>query len=160
MRRVRCARRWLWRGPPLAEFASGSFANVDIARLSELRLSAVEERIEADLATGRSDELVAELESLAAHPLRERLRGQLMLALYRGGRQAEALQVYQDTRRLLVDELGIEPSQALQRLEQAILRQENREPRARAASTVSVDLPRRRVRGVAVLAAAACWPRF
>ena len=129
----------LWRGPPLAEFASDSFANVDIARLSELWLSAVEERIEADLATGRSGELVAELESLvAAHPLRERLRGQLMLALYRGGRQAEALQVYQDTRRLLVDELGIEPSQALQRLEQAILRQEESlEPRARAALTVS-----------------------
>ena len=115
----------LWRGPPLAEFASDSFAGVDIARLNELRLSAVEERIEADLATGRSAELVAELESLVvAHPLRERLRGQLMLALYRSGRQAEALQVYQDTRRLLVDELGIEPSQALQRLEQAILRQE------------------------------------
>src|SRR6266511_2315155 len=115
----------IWRGPPLAEFASNSFAMAEIARLNELRLSALEERIEADLAAGRSSELVAELEALvAAQPLRERLRGQLMLALYRCGRQAEALQLYQDTRRLLVGELGIEPSQALQRLEQAILRQE------------------------------------
>jgi YVTN family beta-propeller protein len=114
-----------WRGPPLAEFAHDSFAVVDIARLNELRLSALEERIEADLAAGRSAELVAELEALiAAQPLRERLRGQLMLALYRCGRQAEALQVYQHTRRLLVDDLGIEPSHALQRLEQAILRQD------------------------------------
>ena len=113
MRRGRCARRLaLWRGPPLAEFASDSFASVEIARLEELRLSAVEERIEADLATGRSAELVAELESLVASASAARTAaGQLMLALYRCGRQAEALQVYQDTRRLLVDELGIEPSQ-------------------------------------------------
>jgi len=115
----------VWRGPPLEEFASDLFAHGDIARLNELRLSALEDRLEADLASRRSSELVAELESLvAAHPLRERLRGQLMLALYRCGRQAEALQVYQDTRRLLVDELGIEPGQPLRRLEQAILLQE------------------------------------
>ena len=115
----------LWRGPPLEEFASASFAGGDIARLNELRLCAVEDRLEADLAVGRSAELVAELESLVStHPLRERLRGQLMLALYRCGRQAEALQVYQDIRRELDDELGLEPGQALRRLEQAILRQD------------------------------------
>src|SRR5829696_3233506 len=115
----------LWRGPPLAEFAHDSFAQVEIARLDELRLSALEERIEADLAAGRSAELVAEVDALvAAHPLRERLRGQLMLALYRSGRQSEALQVYQEARRLLVDELGVEPSPALQRLERSILLQE------------------------------------
>src|SRR5215208_7987234 len=125
----------IWRGPPLAEFAFDSFAVVEIARLNELRLSALEERIDADLAAGRSAELVAELEALvAAHALRERLRGQLMLALYRCGRQAEALQVYQDTRRQLVGELGIEPSQPLQRLEQAVLRQEpSLEPQVKVA---------------------------
>src|SRR6266536_1608716 len=115
----------LWRGPPLAEFAYESFAQVEVARLEELRLSAVEERIEADLALGRHHDLIPEVEALVAeNPLRERLRGQLMLALYRSGRQAEALQVYQRARRTLVDELGIEPGQALQRLEQAILQQD------------------------------------
>ena len=114
----------VWRGPPLAEF--DSFAVAEIARLNELRLTALELRIEADLAAGRSTELVAELEALiAAQPLRERLRGQLMLALYRADRQAEALQVYHDTRRLLVDELGIEPSPALRELEKAILSQDS-----------------------------------
>jgi DNA-binding SARP family transcriptional activator/ABC-type transport system substrate-binding protein len=112
----------LWRGPPLAEFAYDSFAQVEIARLEELRLSGVEERIEADLRLGREDDLIHELEALVAtHPLRERLRGQLMLALYRSGRQAEALDVYQRTRKALVGELGIEPGSALQRLEAQIL---------------------------------------
>src|SRR6266508_3397090 len=135
----------LWRGPPLAEFAHNSFAVIEIARLNELRLSALEERIEADLAAGRSAELVAELEALVAtHPLRERLRGQLMLALYRSGRQADALQVYQDTRRVLVGELGIEPSQALQRLEQGILRQEGSlEPPAQVVSDRARSMRRR-----------------
>src|SRR6266545_4146664 len=115
----------LWRGPPLAELAYDSFAQVDIARLEELRLSALEERIEADLALGRHHDLIPEVEALVAeNPLRERLRGQLMLALYRSGRQAEALQAYQRARHTLVDELGIEPGQALQRLEQAILQQD------------------------------------
>ena len=115
----------LWRGPALADFASDGFAQSEIARLEEARISAVEERIEADLALGRHSELVGELESLvAAHPLRERFRGQLMLALYRCGRQAEALETYREARRLLVDELGLEPSQALQRLEKAILVQD------------------------------------
>lgn len=124
----------IWRGPPLGEFASSSLVGVAIANLNERRLSALEERIEADLASGRTSELVAELETLvASHPLRERLRGQLMVALYRAGRQAEALQVYGEARRMLVGELGIEPSHALQRLEQAILRQdESLEPPARA----------------------------
>ena len=115
----------LWRGPPLADFAFDSFAQEEIARLEELRLAAIEERIDADLALGRQADLVAELEALVAHhPLRERLRGQLMLALYRSGRQAEALQVYQDARHVLVEELGLEPGRALQQLEQAILRQD------------------------------------
>jgi DNA-binding SARP family transcriptional activator len=101
----------LWRGPPLAEFAHDSFAQVEIARLEELRLSGIEERIEADLALGLHRDLIPELEALhAKNPLRERLCGQLMRALYGCERQAEALQVYQDTRRLLVGELGIEPS--------------------------------------------------
>jgi YVTN family beta-propeller protein len=115
----------LWNGPPLADFTYEPFAQTEIPRLEELRLTALEERIEADLALGRGGDLVAELEALVAqHPYRERLRGQLMLALYRDGRQADALAVYQETRKLLVEELGIEPSPALQRLEGAILRQE------------------------------------
>jgi predicted ATPase/DNA-binding SARP family transcriptional activator len=115
----------LWRGPPFADFIYEPFAQREIARLEELRLAALEERIEADLALGRHAELVGELEALLAeHPLRERLRGQLMLALYRSGRQSEALKVYRDTRSQLVDELGIEPSPTLQDLERAILAQD------------------------------------
>jgi DNA-binding SARP family transcriptional activator len=115
----------LWRGPALADFAYESFAQAAIARLEEIKLSANELRIEADLALARHDELVGELEALVAeHPLRERLRTQLMTALYRSGRQAEALGAYQDARRALVDGLGIEPSTALQELERAILRQD------------------------------------
>ncbi len=115
----------LWRGNALADLAYEEFARTEIERLEELRLVATEERIDAELALGRHDTLIAELESLVAkHPLRERLRGQLMLALYRSGRQAEALRVYADTRMRLVDELGIEPSQPLRDLEQAILRQD------------------------------------
>jgi DNA-binding SARP family transcriptional activator len=115
----------LWRGPALADFAYEEFAQAEAARLEELRLAALEQRVDADLALGRHAELVGELEQLVAqHPLRERLRGQLMLALYRSGRQAEALDVYQATRQSLVDELGIEPSPALQELEKAMLRQD------------------------------------
>lgn len=115
----------LWRGQPLDEFAYQPFAEAEIARLEELRLRALEERIEADLALGRHADLVGELERLVAeHPLRERLRGQLMLALYRSGRQAEALQAYQDGRRLLAEELGLEPGAALQQLEKQILTQD------------------------------------
>src|SRR6266540_3377960 len=105
----------LWRGPALAEFAFEPFAQAEIGRLEDLRLAAVEERIEADLALGRHADLIGELEALIAeNPHRERLRGQLMLALYRSGRQAEALEAYQHARRALVDELGIEPSEELQ----------------------------------------------
>jgi DNA-binding SARP family transcriptional activator/ABC-type branched-subunit amino acid transport system substrate-binding protein/streptogramin lyase len=115
----------LWRGPPLADFAYEPFAQTAIARLEELRLAALERRIEADLALGRHADLVGELKQLvAAHPLREGFRAQLMLALYHSGRQAEALEAYRDARRALVDELGIDPSPTLQALEQAILRQE------------------------------------
>src|SRR5436190_10019455 len=100
----------LWRGPALADFVHAPFAQAEIARLEQLRVSAIEDRVEADLAIGSAADLVAELELLVArYPLRERLRGQLMLALYRSGRQADALTVYKKTRRLLVEELGIEP---------------------------------------------------
>jgi DNA-binding SARP family transcriptional activator len=116
----------LWRGPPLADFAYEPFAQAEITRLEELRLVALERRIEADLVLGRHAELVGELEALIPkHPLRERLRAQLMIALYRSGRQAEALEAYQEARRALVDELGIDPSQSLQELEKAILRQDH-----------------------------------
>ncbi len=115
----------LWRGAPLADLEYEAFAQPEISRLEELRLAVLEERIDADLATGSHRESLGELEALvAAHPLRERLAGQLMLALYRSGRQAEALDVYQNARRLLVEEIGLEPNPALQRLEKAILTQD------------------------------------
>ena len=115
----------LWRGQPLADFAYESFAQGAIARLEEIRLAAVELRVDADLSLGSDDELVGELEVLVTeHPLRERLRGYLMMALYRSGRQADALDAYQSGRRALVDQLGIEPSPALRELERAILRQD------------------------------------
>jgi DNA-binding SARP family transcriptional activator/ABC-type branched-subunit amino acid transport system substrate-binding protein/DNA-binding beta-propeller fold protein YncE len=128
----------LWRGPPLADFAYEQFAQTAIGRLEELRLAALERRIEADLALGRHREVVGELkELLSAHPLREGFGAQLMLALYRSGRQAEALEVYRDARRALVEELGIDPSPALQELEQAILRQELPPPPERQAPAVA-----------------------
>jgi DNA-binding SARP family transcriptional activator len=103
----------LWRGP----------AHPEVAHLDELRLAALEQRIDADLSSGRHTDVVPELEPLVQdHPLRERLRAQLMLALYRSGRQAEALDVYRQTRQALIDQLGIEPSPSLQELERAILR--------------------------------------
>ncbi len=115
----------LWRGSALSDFAYDSFAQPEISRLEELRLAALEERIDADLALGREDELIGELEALVErHPLRERLRGLLMLALYRSGRQAQALQVYQEGRRRLAEELGLEPGEALRRLERQILEQD------------------------------------
>jgi DNA-binding SARP family transcriptional activator/DNA-binding beta-propeller fold protein YncE len=115
----------LWRGPALAEFAFDDFAQAEIDRLEELRLAATEDRIEASLQLGRHGEVVGLLAPLvSAHPLRERLRGQWMLALYRGGRQADALQAFRDGRRLLADQLGLEPGRELQRLERAILEQD------------------------------------
>ena len=115
----------LLRGPPLGDLAFEPFASPIVARFEELELRAREELVEAELELGRHAEVVAELESLvAAHPYRERLRAQLMLALYRSGRQAEALTAYQDARRVLVEELGIDPGEELQVLERAILRQD------------------------------------
>jgi DNA-binding SARP family transcriptional activator/tetratricopeptide (TPR) repeat protein len=112
----------LWRGQPLADFAFEPFAQVEVARLEEMRIAALEDLAEADLAAGAHDALVAEIEALVAeHPLRERLRGHLMLALYRSGRQADALRVYREGRTTLVEELGIEPGPELRALEKAIL---------------------------------------
>ena len=115
----------LWRGPALADLVYEPFAQSEILRLEELRVAALEGRIEAELELGHHGEVTGELEALAGeHPLREHLGGLLMLALYRSGRQAEALDVYQDARRVLVEELGIEPGRDLRELEQAILRQD------------------------------------
>jgi DNA-binding SARP family transcriptional activator len=115
----------LWRGAALADLAYESFAQRATERLEELRLTVLEQRIEAELVLGRHRELVGELEQLTReHPLRERLSGQLMLALYRAGRQTEALQVYRRTRERLVTDFGIEPTRALHELERAILAQD------------------------------------
>ena len=115
----------LWRGPALADLSALEFAAPEIRRLEELRVTALAERIEADLARGLAGELVAELEAMvAANPLQERVRGQLMLALYRAGRQADALAVYRQTSELLRDQLGIDPSRSLQQLELAMLQQD------------------------------------
>ena len=115
----------LWRGPPLADLSYESFAQRAIERLEEIRLAALEERIEADLTLGRHRELVGELEQLSEeHPTHERFRAQLMLALYRSGRQPEALDVFRRTRETLIQEFGIEPRPGLRELERAILRQD------------------------------------
>ena len=134
----------LWRGPPLADTAYESFAQGEIARLEELRLVALEARADAELALGRHEELAATLRALIGeHPLRERLRGQLMIALYRSGRQAEALEVFQQARRVLVDELGIEPGAELVRLEKAILNQDSslRQPSVSGAAASPLPAP-------------------
>jgi DNA-binding SARP family transcriptional activator/ABC-type transport system substrate-binding protein len=116
----------LWRGVALADVEFNSVVQLERRRLDELRLTALEERIELDLALGRHADLIPELELLVSeHPFREGFRGQLMLALYRSGRQAEALQTYQQARRTFVEELGIEPGQPLRGLEQSILRQDD-----------------------------------
>jgi DNA-binding SARP family transcriptional activator len=112
----------LWRGTPLADLAHEEFATAEVARLEELRVVALEQRVEADLALGRHGDLVPELESLVAeHPFREGLHGQLMLALYRSGRQADALERFQALRRLLDEELGLEPGEQVKQLQKAIL---------------------------------------
>jgi DNA-binding SARP family transcriptional activator len=112
----------LWRGPALADLAYEQFAQTEIARLEEMRLAAIEQRVDADLARGAHATVVGELEALAAkHPLRERLRWQLMLALYRSARQADALEAYSSARRDLADQLGLEPGEELRQLQQAIL---------------------------------------
>jgi DNA-binding SARP family transcriptional activator len=141
----------LWRGPALADFAYEPFAQIAIARLEELRVAALELRIEADLALGADAQLVGELKGLVAeHPLRERLRAQLMLALYRQGRQAEALEVYRQTRETLTTELGIEPGTALRELHRSILRQEA--PLAPAAPERSILVAAEEGSGVLPLA--------
>src|SRR4051794_1809846 len=115
----------LWRGEPLAEFAYEAFAAGATPRLTELHLEAAEERLDIELQLGRHERSIAELEELvSAHPLRERLRGLLMLALYRAGRQADALRVFQEGRHHLAEELGLEPGHALRELEAAILAQD------------------------------------
>ena len=125
----------LWRGPVLADFGFEPWAQSEIGRFDELRLTALEARIEADIELGRHAELISELETLVAvHPLREGLRGQLMLAFYRCGRQADALDVYQSTRHALVEQIGIEPGPTLQRLYRSILRQEAQLERVRPPS--------------------------
>ena len=143
----------LWRGPALAEFRDEPFAEAAARRLAELCLYALEERIDAQLDLGEHARLVPELEALVEEePLRERPRGQLMVALYRSGRQADALARYRDGRALLVEELGIEPGPALQELERAILRQEEAlaqpQGRPRARGSVVCAVP-----GLAALAA-------
>ena len=131
----------LWRGPALADFRYVDFAQAEIARLEERRLTTLEDRIDADLVGGAHTSLVGELEAMVReNPLRERLRAQLMLALYRSGRQAEALETFQEARSVLVDELGIDPGRALRELERAILQQDPALDLVPAAA-VSEDLP-------------------
>ncbi len=147
----------LWRGAPLADLASEPFAQSAARPLEELWLAALEDRIDADLALGRHREVASELEAvIRSHPLRERLRGQQMLALYRCGRQADALNAYAAARRTLAEELGIEPSSALKQLERDILNQDQslgaptRAPEQKAEAAVA---PRRRRRTGLVIAA-------
>ena len=167
----------LWRGPVLADLADYAFIRPEAARLEELRLAALEARIDADLALGGHDALTAELEQLAGeHPLRERLHGQLMLALYRCGRQADALAAYRRVRDLLADELGIDPGEPLRRLHAAVLAQDpaldwngrppgpgRRSPARTPVSAPAPESPRRRRREAGSWpgrggAPAACWP--
>ena len=146
----------VWRGPPLAEFAYDPFAQSAIAQLEELHLGAVEDRVQADLALGQAHSLVGELRDLVARqPLRERLRGQLMLALYRCGRQAEALAVYQEFRRVLSEELGLEPGPGLKKLELAIL---SRDPALDLATAANATDAIEAVQS-AQPSARARWPR-
>jgi predicted ATPase/DNA-binding SARP family transcriptional activator len=132
----------LWRGEALADHRFDEFAQREIARLEELRLEAIEERLAADLACGADADLVGELSALVVeHPLRERLRGQLMLALYRAGRQAEALETMRAGRRLLFDQLAIEPGPELRRLERMILAHDPELSARRPGAGLAVALP-------------------
>jgi DNA-binding SARP family transcriptional activator len=150
----------LWRGPPLADVVFESFARNEVERLEEERLGAVMDLFDAELALAHHEQVVPELETLVSqHPLHERLRAQLMLALYRSGRQADALSTYQQGRRVLVDELGLEPSRELQELEKAILTHDaaldSPPPPSRAAPrSLRSQLPLRAV-GAVVLGAGA-----
>jgi DNA-binding SARP family transcriptional activator len=130
----------LWRGAPLADLAYESFAQAPIERLDEMRLAALQLRIEAELASGRHADVVAELEQLVReYPLRESFRGQLMLALYRSGRQVDALATYRAARETFAAELGMAPSPALQELERAILRQDSSLDSAPATQASAVE---------------------
>ncbi|HEY6796512.1 MAG TPA: BTAD domain-containing putative transcriptional regulator [Kineosporiaceae bacterium] len=141
----------LWTGPALVDFRYDPFAQAETARVEELRLACWERRIEADLAAGASADLVPELRRLVAdHPLRERFRAQLMLALYRTGRQGEALETYRETRELLDGELGVEPSPELSRLERGILRQDPALRRAPLPATAPVYATRRPITAVSI----------
>lgn len=148
----------LWRGRPLAGLEHEEFVSAEVERLEELRLEAIEERIDARLEFGEAAALVSELDALVrAHPLRERLRGQLMLALYRSGRQAEALNLYRQGRRELAEELGLEPGRAISDLEQAILRQDralDSPPPVRSSRRLLPAPKRRRAGAVLVLGGA------
>ena len=140
----------LWQGPALADFRYEPFAQAEIVRLEELHLTCLEERVEADLALGLASVLVAELQRLVSeHPVRERLRGQLMLALYRDGRQTEALEVYREFRSVLRDELGLDPSPQLRELETAILHHDSLG--SPVSTATGAPLARRPVTAVCVL---------
>jgi DNA-binding SARP family transcriptional activator len=144
----------LWRGEALSGL-DAPFVDGEAAALKELRLAALEARVEADLDAGRDGELVAELSALVArHPLRERLRGQLILALYRSGRQSDALEAYRETRRMLDEQLGLEPSPALRELERAILRHDPALAPAATPPTTPEPTPTRRGRRPTIIAAA------
>jgi DNA-binding SARP family transcriptional activator/DNA-binding beta-propeller fold protein YncE len=147
----------LWRGPPLVDVAEAPFAPAEQSRLEELRLAAVEDRIDADLALARTSALVPELRKLIRdHPYRERFHRQLMLALYGSGRQAEALAAFQDARTMFVEQLGIEPSNELRRLERAILTHDPAlETHVRAERGAAAPPGRRRLRRPLALGAAA-----
>ncbi len=134
----------LWRGQPLVDFTYEPFAQATIARLEELGVNVREELIEAHLALGHHDEVVPELEALVReHPFRERPRAQLMLALYRSGRQAQALEAFHQTRRALLEELAVEPGETLRELEKAILRQDpSLQPPPARPSTMESPAPR------------------
>ena len=141
----------LWRGEPLADLADEPFAAPEIDRLDDARAAATEEWIDAELALGGDADLIAEVETvIARHPLRERPRGQLMLALYRAGRQGEALEAYREARAYLVAELGVEPGEELQALERAILRQDPALAAQRRAVVPSFDAARKRVTALVV----------
>ena len=132
----------LWRGPTLAGLPLESFGRDEIAELDELRLTALMDRIYCDLAQGRHERVLGELQVLVReHPLRERLRAQQLLALYRADRQADALEAYQQARHDLIDELGIEPSESLQRLQQAILQHDAALETPTGTAAVSGSLP-------------------
>ena len=147
----------LWRGPPLAEVAFEDFAQPEVRRLEELRLVALESRVDARLSLGEVNQLIGDLEALLArHPTRERLAGQLMLALYRTGRQADALEVYQRTRAHLAGELGLDPGPGLKTLQAQILEQadslelsiaEDRRPRDGSPGASRLPLPATRLIG-------------